>query len=131
MGMQNRLWTVFRVMWVILCLAVLAYCQYAFDGKPNSDAEEVLIILMLILSAPASFVAGAIAVGVAFSFERLMHSPLQTTRLEMLFTWALFFAAGYVQWFTLAPRVWSKWQAFRMRKHAQPERPEMQRPGLA
>ena len=131
METKNRFWTVFRVVWVILCLAVLAYCQYAFDGKPNSDAEEVLIILMLILSVPASFVAGAIAVGVAFSFERLMHSPLQTTRLEMLFTWALFFAAGYVQWFMLAPRVWSKWQVSRMRKHAQPESPELKRPGLA
>ena len=128
---QNRFWTVFRVMWVILCLAVLAYCQYAFDGKPNSDAEEVLIILMFILSVPASFVAGAIAVGVAFSFEHLMHSPLQTTRLEMLFTWVLFFAVGYIQWFKLLPRAWSKWQTFRMRKHAQPENPELKRPGLA
>jgi hypothetical protein len=125
---KNRFWTVFRVVWVILCLAVLAYCQYAFDGKPNSDAEEVLIILMLILSIPASFVAGAIAVGVAFSFERLMHSPLQTTRLEMLFTWALFFAAGYIQWFTLLPRAWSKWQ---MRKRAHSEGPELKRSDLA
>ena len=129
--MKNRYWTVFRVVWVILCLAVLAFSQYVFDGKPNSDAEEVLIILMFILSVPASFAAGAIAVGVAFSFERLMHSPLQTSRLEMLFTWALFFVAGYLQWFTLAPRAWSKWQTLRMRKRAQPDSPELKRPGLA
>ena len=120
-----------RWLWVVLTIIVLVYGQAIYDGKPNSDAEEVLIILMLILSVPASFVAGVIAVGVAFSFERLMHSPLQTTRLEMLFTWALFFAAGYVQWFTLAPRIWSKWRASRMRNHAQPESPELKRPGLA
>lgn len=118
---------VLRSIWIILSLAVLLYCQYVFDGKPNSDAEEVLIILMLILSIPASFVAGAIAVGVAFSFERLMHSPLQTTRLEMLFTWALFFAVGYVQWFMLVPRVWSKWT----QRRAHSEGPELKRSGLA
>ena len=118
---------VLRSIWIILSLAVLLYCQYVFDGKPNSDAEEVLIILMLILSIPASFVAGAIAVGVAFSFERLMHSPLQTSRLEMLFTWVLFFAAGYVQWFTLFPRVWSKWA----QRRAHSEAPELKRSGLA
>jgi hypothetical protein len=95
-------------MWIILSLAVLLYSQYVFDGKPNSDSEEVLIILMFILSFPASLVAGAIAVGVAFSYEHLLHAPLQTSRLEMLFTWALFFATGYLQWFTLVPRAWSK-----------------------
>src|SRR6202035_3511311 len=66
---------VLRSIWIILSLAVLLCCQYVFDGKPNSDPEEVLIILMLILSIPASFVAGAIAVGGAFSFEGLMASP--------------------------------------------------------
>ncbi len=69
---------VLRSVWIILSLAVLLYCQYVFDGKPNSDAEEVLIILMFIVSVPASFVAGAIAVGVAFSYEHLLHTPLQT-----------------------------------------------------
>ncbi len=120
---------VIRGLWVALSIVVLVYGQAIYDGKPNRDVEEVVIILMFILSFPASFVAGAIAVGVAFSFERLMHSPLHTTRLEMLFTWALFFAVGYVQWFMLVPRVWSKWQTFRMRKHAQS--PELKRPGLA
>jgi len=114
--------------WIILSLAVLLYCQYVFDGKPNSDSEEVLIILMFILSFPASFVAGAIAVGVAFSYEHLLHAPLQTSRLEMLFTWGLFFAAGYIQWFTLLPRAWSKWQ---MRKRAHSEGPELKRSDLA
>ena len=129
--LRSRALAVIRWLWVTLSIVVLVYGQAIYDGKPNSDAEEVLIILMLVLSVPASFVAGAIDVGVAFSFERLMHSPLQTTRLEMLFTWALFFVAGYVQWFMLAPRAWSKWQASRMRKHAQPESPELKRPGLA
>ena len=119
---------VLRSVWIILSLVVLLYCQYAFDGRPNSDAEEVLIILMFILSVPASFVVGAIAVGVAFSFERLMHSPLQTSRLEMLLTWGLFFAAGYVQWFTLLPRAWSKWQ---MRKRPHSEGAELKRSDLA
>src|ERR1700730_11107178 len=31
---------VLRSIWIILSLAVLLYCQYVFDGKPNSDAEE-------------------------------------------------------------------------------------------
>jgi hypothetical protein len=122
---------VIRWLWVVLTIIVLVYGQAIYDGKPNSDAEEVLIILMFILSLPASFAAGAIAFGVAFIFERLMHSPLQTSRLEMLFTWVLFFVTGYLQWFTLVPRAWSKWQTFRMRKHAQPESPELKRPGFA
>jgi hypothetical protein len=43
---------VLRSLWIILSLAVLLYCQFVFDGKPNSDSEEVLIILMFILSFP-------------------------------------------------------------------------------
>ena len=43
------------------------------------------------------------SIGVAFSFERLKHSPLHTTRLEMLFTRRLFFAVGYVQWVYVGP----------------------------
>jgi hypothetical protein len=117
-----------RWLWVATCVVVLVYSQAIYDGKPNSDAEEVLIIPMFILSVPASFVAGTIDVGVAFSVERLMHSPLHTTRLEMLFTWGLFFAAGYIQWFTLLPRAWSKWQ---MRKRAHSEGPGLKRSGLA
>ncbi len=116
-----------RSVWIILSLAVLLYCQYVFDGKANSDSEEVLIILMFILSFPASFVAGAIAVGGAFSYEHLLHAPLQTSRLEMFLTWGLFFAAGYVQWFTLLPRACSKWT----RKRAHSEAPELKRSGLA
>jgi hypothetical protein len=122
---------VLRSVWIILSLAVLFYCQYVFDGKPNSDSEEVLIILMFILSFPASFLAGALAVGVAFSYEHLLHAPLQTSRPEMFFTWALFFAAGYLQWFTLAPRAWSKWKASSSKKRAQSEGPELKRSGLA
>jgi hypothetical protein len=107
----QRVRTIARSVWVFLSFAVLLYCQYAFDGKPNTDSEEVLIILMFILSFPISFVAGAIAVGIAFSYEHLLHAPLQTSRLEILLTWALFFATGYLQWFTLVPRAWSKWKA--------------------
>jgi hypothetical protein len=116
--------TILRSLWLVLSLAVLLYCQYVFDGKPNSDSEEVLIILMFILSFPASFVAGAIAVGVAFSYEHLLHTPLQTSRLEMLFTWGLFFAAGYLQWFALVPRAWSKWKAYLTRKRHSSTRAE-------
>ena len=96
--------------WIVLSLAVLLYCQYVFDGKPNSDTEEVLAILMFILSFPASFVAGAIIAAVAFGYERLLHAPLYTSRLEMLFDWGVFTAMGYFQWFVLLPRAWSKWK---------------------
>jgi hypothetical protein len=90
--------------WVFLSVAVLLYCQYVFDGQPNSDSEEVLVILMFILSFPASFVAGAVVVGVAFGFERLFHTSFRTSRLEMVFVWGLFFTAGYIQWFKAVPR---------------------------
>lgn len=64
--------TILRSVWIALTLAVLLYCQSVFDGKPNSDSEEVFIMLMFILSVPASFVAGPIAV--AFGFERVLHA---------------------------------------------------------
>src|SRR5438128_2716724 len=97
---------VLRLIWIILNVAVLFYCQYAFDGKPNSDSEIVLIILMFFLSFPLSFVAGATAVGITFSFEHLLRSPLHTSRFEMFFICGLFFVAGYLQWFVLIPRAW-------------------------
>ncbi len=123
-GVSQRVQTVamLRLVWIMLSGAVLLYCQYVFDGRPNSDSEEVLIILMFILSLPASFVAGAFAVAVVFGSERLLHAPLHTSRLEMLFVWSLFFVAGYLQWFMLVPPAWSKWKAFLTRKHADSER---------
>jgi len=101
---------ILRLVWMVLCLAVLLYCQYAFDGQPNSDSEEVLIIMMFVLSFPASFLAGGFAVAVAFVWERFLHVPLHTGRLEMLFVWSLFSVLGYLQWFALVPRMWSKWK---------------------
>ncbi len=109
--MKQPFWSSIRIIWIILCLAVLAYCQYVYDGQPNSDTEEVLIILMFILTLPvASFVAGSVAVGAAIGFERLLHATLYTSRVEMFLAWLLFFVLGYLQWFTILPRVWTKWR---------------------
>jgi hypothetical protein len=99
---------ILRSGWMVLSLAVLFYCLYVFDGRPNSDSEQVLIILMFVLSFPAAFVAGGIAVGIAFVSEHLLHAPLNASRLEMFFVWILFSMLGYLQWFVLVPRIWSR-----------------------
>jgi len=99
-----------RAAWVVLSLAVLLYCQYVYDGKPNSDAEEVLILAMFVLSFPASFAAGAMAVAVAYVSEYILHTPVHTGRLEMVGVWFLFSILGYLQWFMLIPRAWLRWK---------------------
>ena len=108
--LRRRPVAILRAAWLVFSLAVLLYCQYVYDGKPNSDSEEVLIVFMFILSFPASFAAGAIAVAAAFVAERLLQMPLQTGRLEMLLVWCLFAILGYLQWFWLVPRALSKWK---------------------
>jgi hypothetical protein len=100
-----------RVVWLVLSVATLIYCQHAYDGTPNSDAEQVLIILMFILSFPASFIAGGIVVAAAFGEERVMHSSMHVSRIEMLLVWFLFLVVGYIQWFILIPHAWSKWRS--------------------
>jgi putative Mn2+ efflux pump MntP len=94
----------------VLSIALLLFCQYVYDGKPNSDAEEVLILGMFVLSFPVSFLAGAIGVGVAYLLENVLHTLVRTGRLEMFVVWFLFFMLGYLQWFALIPRVWLRWK---------------------
>ena len=100
---------VVQLIWIALCASILVYCEYAFDGKPNSDAEDVLLIGMAILSFPASIVAGMIAVGIAFAYEKVVGQSMPTTRVEMLLMWALFMGAGYVQWFKVFPYLKAKY----------------------
>ena len=46
MSQKLRTVAILRSAWIVLSLSALLYCQYVFDGKPNSDSEEVLVILM-------------------------------------------------------------------------------------
>jgi hypothetical protein len=100
---QRRTFQLTRTIWLSLAIIVLGYCQYIFDGLPNSDAGYVLVVAMFTLSFPASFLAGALLVGSAVIYEKLFHVSLATSRAEMLYTWCLFVVAGYLQWFYVVP----------------------------
>lgn len=106
---------------------MLLYCQYVFDGRPNSDAEEVLIILMLILSFPAGIAVSALVSGIGI----LLHVSFSVSRAEMFVVWLVLAIAGYLQWFYFVPYAWSKGKAFLARKRAHSEGSELKRSGLA
>lgn len=116
-----------RGVWVTLSVVVLVYGQAIYDGKPNSDAEQVLAILMLILSFPAGIAISALVSGIGI----LLHVSFSVSRAEMFVVWLVLAIAGYLQWFYFVPYAWSKGKAFLARKRAHSEGPELKRSGLA
>ena len=116
-----------RGVWVTLSVVVLVYGEAIYDGKPNSDAEQVLAILMLILSFPAGIAISALVSGIGI----LLHVSFSVSRAEMFVVWLVLAIAGYLQWFYFVPYAWSKGKAFLARKRAHSEGPELKRSGLA
>jgi hypothetical protein len=124
---RSRVLAAIRWLWVTLSIVVLVYGQAIYDGKPNSDAEQVLAILMLMLSFPAGIAVATLVSGIGL----LLHLSISVSRTEMFVVWLVLAVAGYLQWFCLVPYVWSKGKAFIARKRAHSEGPDLKRSGLA
>ncbi len=109
-GLRPRLALLAKVVWVLGSAAILIVMSARYDASGLSgqaDIEFRLAMMMGTLSFPAGIVA---AVAHNLCVDRHVFP---SGRNGMMGSWALFFIAGYVQWFVLVPaaRVWLKKRA--------------------
>lgn len=89
-----------RICWVTLSVVVILFTGYlATLDHPDArrDAGIVFVIAMTVLTFPLGFVV--MVLGPALS--RLL--PETSPQLQFLLSWALFMAAGYIQWWQIVP----------------------------
>jgi hypothetical protein len=102
-----------KVAWLIAAATVYAATLAAFDGKPNSDAEDLLGWGMLVLSFPASILYAAAFSLMAEWLLSQFGTVVSTSYTSMTVSWMAMLALGYVQWFVLMPKLIRKWKAGR------------------
>jgi hypothetical protein len=102
--MKKVLWVIVHVAWLAICVVALVNAHKGYKGSSDWRIEEGLAFVMMVLSAPSSFL---VAVGLALTGAILGLFGLAlpaSGRLEMIATWFVFMVAGYAQWFILLPR---------------------------
>ena len=117
--MNKTTFNALRWGWTVLAGLVLLVTVLFYDGRPNSDAEILLAYGMLILAFPMS-IAIAVIVGVVnWAIHALFGVVVTASYLTLILGWAVFFAAGYWQWFVLVPRLL---RSIRNRRASSPSR---------
>lgn len=104
---------VLRAVWVTLAVALLLFSLYVFkfqDPRPNSDAGEILIYGMYLLSFPSG--PGLVTV-TALIMMMAGSRGVPESSLHLTQVWLLLAFAGYLQWFVLIPQAISWWKARR------------------
>lgn len=91
--------------WIITCVAVLLVSFYYFSPDPKNDIEIFLIWSMIFLSFPIGYVVAVFFNLVAIFLIKFSGVTLSNSYLSIFIVWFTFFAAGYVQWFVLAPKL--------------------------
>lgn len=100
---------IIKSIWITAAVFVLAVTLYAFDGKPNSDIDVLLVWCMLALSFPSGLLVPLVGVVL---YDGLSIT-VETSYLEIVFTWIGCFALGYLQWFKLLPYLITKLRGLR------------------
>lgn len=102
-----------RAAWLVVAFLCLAYVQYILRS-PASDAQtaagSVLVLIMLILTFPAGYIAIGFIMLYSFVMPGRAMGPL-----DVVVFWSVFAVAGYLQWFKLLPYLIKKWRSRRSR----------------
>lgn len=102
-GTAQVLLRVSRALWLLSAVGVLVGTLAGFDGRPNSDIEEVLAWTMVTLGFPLSLVYPVIFAVFADIRAAMGSSPLATSYMTLVLSWCALFALGYAQWFRVVP----------------------------
>ena len=98
-----KLGRVLLTVWIVASVTVLILVLVAYQGRPNDDAEVILIYGMAALAFPLSvallWASGYVIASVSSAFGWFPT----TTYLTLIVEWMCFFMVGYLQWFKLAP----------------------------
>lgn len=105
-----------RCVWLTLTIVVLVISICLYDGKTNSDADLILAYGMLILSFPCSIILSLIISALGYLCYKYFGYVVQSSYLNIIFSWICFMTFGYLQWFTVLPRLLNHWKVLRRRK---------------
>ena len=92
-----------KFLWLGLCVTVLAITLVKFDGRPNSDIGEFLVLAMLALSFPSGLAFALLAGGAYAALKGIAGGTVTTSYLSLFLEWSGFVAVGYAQWFLFLP----------------------------
>jgi biotin transporter BioY len=98
----------FRFHFVLAWVSILVMAHWRL-GLPRTGLDEFLALATQALCFPGSLLAVAL-----LAFTRI-DPHFWDTRAGITVGWAIFFAAGYLQWFVFVP-----WLAGKLRKHSDP-----------
>jgi hypothetical protein len=93
------------VLWALACVAMLAYIVVQM---PQKDADIVFVIGMGILCFPISIV---ITVGIAAALGAMLECcgiEFKNTFPFYISVWLIYFAAGFIQWFVVFPKLFRR-----------------------
>ena len=93
-----------RWVWLALSLVALAVAQLFFTGEQISEVAGNLTFFMLVLCAPLSLL-GYVGMFLVFDFFQSFGLFPYSSRLALSAVWAVYFVAGFVQWFVV-PLLW-------------------------
>src|SRR5712691_9509348 len=93
-----------KLVWVGLCLVVLAVTLYLGDPGTKRDIDIFLIWSMLVLGFPSSGLIVLLFAGVSYVlYQHFSIAPSAEGAISfyayLAFTWLAFFVVGYFQWF--------------------------------
>jgi len=111
-------------LWWGCSLGALSLVLWIFDGSPNSDAGDVLAILLLVLTFPCGLVLAA-AVGLIGRCCATIPGMIMTVSYSsIVLSWTAFVGLGYWQWFKAVP-----WLVRRIRTQVRRRRGRAPSPG--
>lgn len=96
---------IIKGIWIVICFIVLFVSFYYFSPEPKNDIGIFLIWSMLVLAFPMGFVVAAVFSLIAFMLADMAGITWGSSYLFIFIVWFGFFAAGYLQWFVLVPKL--------------------------
>ena len=99
---------IFKIIWIVLSIMSLIYSLYIYEGKPNDEADLILVLSMLALTFPAGLLYALMFSIVADIFYKYYAVVFTVTYTSMVVSWLFLFLLGYFQWFWLLPKIIQK-----------------------
>ncbi len=107
-GASPKVMQVARAAWFVVAVVGLVFAQYILSlaaSDAQTAAGSVLVLIMLILTFPA----GYIAIGFIMLYSFVMPGRAMG-QLDVVIFWSVFAVVGYLQWFKLLPYLIKKWR---------------------
>ncbi len=99
---------VIKTIWVLIAIFVL--CNTLYEHYMTHSPEIALggTMMMIVLSVPSGLLVVLLLNIAAMIIGTIFSVYLPDNYFTIIATWSLIFAAGYFQWFMLAPIIWKK-----------------------